>query len=45
MAKKALDKYARVTGNGMKYLNTWDENVMTNNPKIPESIQPYLLKM
>tara|TARA_R110002020_G_scaffold259799_1_gene473951 strand:- start:5188 stop:6207 length:1020 start_codon:yes stop_codon:yes gene_type:complete len=42
MAKKALDKYARVTGNGMKYLNTWDENVMTNNPKIPESIQPYV---
>ena len=42
MAKKTSDKYARVTGNGMRYLNTWDENVMTNNPKIPESIQPYI---
>jgi len=42
MAKKASEKYARVTGNGMKYLNTWDEEIMTNNPKIPESIQPYI---
>ena len=42
MAKKTLDKYARVTGNGMRYLNTWDEKIMTNNPKVPESIQPYI---
>ena len=42
MAKKTSDKYARVTGNGMRYLNTWDEKIMTNNPKVPESIQPYI---
>ena len=42
MAKKASEKYARVTGNGMRYLNTWDGKNMTNNPKIPEGIQPYI---
>ena len=42
MAKKTSDKYTRVTGNGMRYLDTWDEKTMTNNPKIPESIQPYI---
>ena len=42
MAKKTSDKYARATGNGMRYLNTWDEKTMTNNPKVPEGIQPYI---
>ena len=42
MQEKTSDKYARVTGNGMRYLNTWDEENMTNNPKVPESIQPYV---
>ena len=42
MQEKTSDKYARVTGNGMRYLNTWDEKTMTNNPKIPEGIQPYI---
>ena len=42
MAEEKLDKYARVTGNGLKYLNTWDEKTITNNPKVPEGIQPYV---
>ena len=42
MAEEKLDKYARVTGNGLKYLGTWDEKTMTNNPKVPEGIQPYI---
>ena len=42
MAKNTSNKYARVTGNGLRYLNTWDEKIMTNNPKVPEGIQPYI---
>ena len=42
MANKTSDKYARVTGDSLRYLNGWDEKTMTNNPKIPENIQPYI---
>ena len=45
MAKNTSNKYARVTGNGLRYLNTWDEKIMTNNPKVPEGIQPYIIVM
>ena len=43
MAKsKELNKFARVTGNGLRYINTWDEKNIKNNPKVPEGIQPYI---
>ena len=40
MAKKTSDKYARVTGNGMRYLNTWDEKTMTNKKAAIINLKP-----